>query len=97
MHKQNAIQDTSLVAYFRISPSLNRKEQQVLEVLKRIYPHNRTNREVAENLRWDICRVTGRTNSLVKKGMVEHSTVRKCRITGFKAIGWAATPEAVGE
>ena len=80
------ISQTSLMAYEKLKPNMNRRENQVLEALKEIQPA--TNKMISLHLHWDINRVTGRTNSLVKKGIVECKFTAKCPITKNTAKFW---------
>lgn len=79
-------QDTSRKAYQAIKASLGEKQRQVYEVLKRIGPS--TNRELAEELGWEINRVTPRVHELLVDDLVQLHSRRSCTITGFTAIAW---------
>ena len=69
------MQGTSLEAYDEIKDSLPKREAQVLRVIATHQPCS--NQDIADHLFWAINRVTGRTNSLVKKGIVvEHDKAK---------------------
>ena len=59
---------TSLEAYNSILPDLQKKEKQVIACLFMIGPS--TNEEIGNYLGWAVNRITGRTNSLLKKGIL---------------------------
>jgi hypothetical protein len=44
--------------------------------------------EISEALKWSINRVTGRTNEMVKRGLVEEAGERACKITTRKVKSW---------
>ena len=81
------MKQTSLDAYEHITPELQKKEEEVLEAFREL-GGSATNAEVANHLGVFPNNVTGRTNSLVKKGLLEEGESRKCNITGYKAIEW---------
>lgn len=82
------IQQTSLEAYAQAKRNLGEKQQIVLELLRRTYPLDFTNMEIAYVLGWPINRVTPRVYELRQMGYVSASRKRKCDITGFNAIAW---------
>lgn len=59
---------TSLEAYESIRDDLQPKEMVVFGIIKMNQPCS--NQHIAMALGWEINRVTGRTNSLVEKGVV---------------------------
>ena len=80
------MQDTSLKAYKDILDTLGDKQRQVLETIK--YFGICTDRMISESLRWNINSVTGRTNELVKLGIIEDKLKQKCPISGRTSIWW---------
>lgn len=58
---------TSILAYDSIV-SLGEKQAEVLEKIEELQPVS--NKQIARALRWEINRVTGRTNELHKLGLV---------------------------
>ena len=86
-YKARAMQQTSLLAYHEyVKPTLPERQQAVFSVIYSMGPI--TNKEVAARLMLDPCQVTGRTNELVKKGLVGEACKRRCKITGKTAIAW---------
>jgi hypothetical protein len=80
-------QETSKAVYFaEILPTLSDRHQKVLKYLATV--ENATNMEISEALKWSINRVTGRTNELVKRGLVEFALERQCKITSRKVNAW---------
>ena len=63
------MQGTSLDAYRTIKGKLNHKEQAVFDQLQ--VSGGCTNEKLSDLLGWSINRVTGRTKSLVDKGLVK--------------------------
>ena len=81
------IAQTSLMAFRSLSEdSLNRMEKRVFEAIKRLY--NPNNKEVAEFLGWSINRVTGRVNSLYKKGIIRLDGFKHDKDTGRLTKSW---------
>lgn len=89
------MQQTSLEAYTSLASSgkLNANETLVYDVFK-TRPWGYTNYQIAEILHWSINRVTGRTNSLVKKGKLTKADVVRNIQTGKNNIVWAL-PELI--
>jgi DNA-binding NarL/FixJ family response regulator len=81
------IQQTSLMAYDEIRPSLQKREMEVLEVIKKAR-FGITNNEISKFLNLPINCITGRTNSLVKKKKVKNSGKRLCFYTKKMCIIW---------
>ena len=80
-------QDTSLQAYFtEVLPTLSDRHQEVLKYLATV--DNATNMEISEALKLSINRVTGRTNEMVKRGLVEEAGERPCKIMTRKVKSW---------
>jgi len=78
---------TSLNAYHgEIKETLGERQRQVKAVLAT--QKDATNSELAELLKWQINRVTGRTNELRDKNEVELSCIRECKITGRQCKAW---------
>lgn len=94
------MQSTSLTAYQNLTSKLPSKRQQVYNVIRTYSRSNRlngawatgvTNQEIKFLLGWEICSVTGRTNSLVKDGLVRPQQKRRCRVhPESEAIAWEA-------
>ena len=63
------MQQTSLIAYFFNFSKLQSNELIVYDVIKTV--NGITNHEISQYLGWEINRVTGRTNSLIKKGLID--------------------------
>lgn len=80
------MQDTSLQAFYGLHHQLNRREHQLLEVLKMIQPAS--DRDLAYKLDWEPNMVTGRRNSLVAKGVVEESHKARSPVTRKLVIYW---------
>lgn len=81
------IQETSKQVYFHeVKPTLGDRQKRVYEVLNGY--NDLTNKELASLLGWEINTVTPRVNELVKLGLVEEVTKRKCRASGRTAIAW---------
>ena len=80
------IQETSLMAYLEIVPSIGAKQKVVFNA---ICSHNGiTNMELAAELRWSINRVTPRVHELRRIGLVKLKEKRNCNITGRLAMAW---------
>jgi len=80
------IQETSLMAYLEIVPSIGAKQRVVFDA---ICSHNGiTNMELATELGWSINRVTPRVHELRKIGLVKLKEKRNCNITGRLAMSW---------
>lgn len=80
------IQSTSLEAFESIQPVILRKREIVLKAIQ--FLGSCTNNEISDYLDWQINRVTGRVNELVKKGLVKESGRRPCSVTKYMAITW---------
>lgn len=84
---EHAIQQTSLFVYHNeVKPTLGDRQKIIYEVLKS--GSNFTNQEVADRLGFQINTVTPRMNELVKLGVVELATKRKCNRTGRTCCAW---------
>jgi ATP/maltotriose-dependent transcriptional regulator MalT len=81
------IQQTSLMAYDEIRPSLQKREMEVLEVIKKA-KIGITNNEISHYLSLPINCITGRTNGLVKKGKVKNGGKRFDFFTKKLCIIW---------
>lgn len=86
---------TSLEAFTKMQKSnkLGINEKIVYEVFSN-RPWGYTNFQVSEILGWPINRVTGRTNSLVRRGLLVRAGVTVNFVTGMKNIVWAV-PELI--
>ena len=84
------IQQTSLEAYQSVP--LQRREKQVLDVIKQIQPCS--NRDIAKFLGWEINSITGRTNGLCSKGVVIEFD--KQVQNGRKVIRWVCADKQLG-
>lgn len=78
-------QQTSLLAYESIL-KLGNKQKQVYDVIKHL--GKATNRMIAKELGLEINQVTGRTNELVKSGLVADAKKDICPIGGKLSIFW---------
>lgn len=76
---------TSKSAYDSIRDSLGAKQRQVYDVIRRNEPV--TNEQIAYLLGWEINRVTGRVNELVKMGFVAQMGHAKTK-SGRNAKAW---------
>ncbi len=84
-------QSTSLEAYYsQVVPHLGYSQSKVYRVLEDATRKgfDMTNMELARLLKWSINRVTPRVKELRTQGLVVKGQVRKCGVTGNKAIGW---------
>ena len=81
------IQQTSLLAYEDLKPSLQKREAQVLEVIKKAKA-GITNNEISRYLHLPINCITGRTNTLVKKGLVYNLQKRPDLYTKKLSFVW---------
>jgi DNA-binding MarR family transcriptional regulator len=68
MMTKTRMMNSSLDAYYSKAAKLQANEEEVLRVLQDLGPL--TNRELSDALGWKINRITGRTNSLRKKGLL---------------------------
>lgn len=82
-----SVQDTSLLAFIDIEPSLSER-QQIIYALLRLYPDGLTNMEIGKHLGWSINRVTPRVFELRSYGLVKTSGHRVCSVTGRNAYAW---------
>jgi hypothetical protein len=78
-------QDTSRQAYEKTKPQLNAKQIIIRNFLKRHYPKDYTNAEIAFEIGYTINRITPRTGELVKLGEIERLPARECNRTGNNA------------
>lgn len=85
------MQTTSLEAYAHIQDKLQPREKEVIEVLSRMSPM--CDRDMAKALDWEINMLTGRRNSLVKKGVVVEAYKSKSYVTGKTVIYWMLKPK----
>lgn len=69
------MQQTSLFAYYKLKEEneLGRRERQVYDLFKQC--GNMTNQEISIRLDLPINHITGRTNSLVKYGLLEKKEI----------------------
>jgi hypothetical protein len=85
------IASTSLKAYIEdVKPTLQKREKAVLGAL--LTAGAKTNSELSNYLQWPINCVTGRTNRLVKLGVIKEVRKRKCSVTGMLAKEWDIAP-----
>jgi hypothetical protein len=77
---------TSMLAYVGITPTIQEREQQVLEALRQL--GTASNMELAQHLRWSVNRVTGRTFLLRQKGIVIDAGISECSITKQSVHKW---------
>ena len=90
---KTAMRATSLDAYQHLQPRLGWAQREVYKLLRSatLWDRDMTNMEIARALRWSVNRVTGRTNELVKAGLVKPCRRRRCGVTGHQAIAWRTT------
>lgn len=84
-------QATSRLAYQQVEATLGRRQQEVLEALKR--KPLQTNNELAAFLGWPINIITPRVKELRELSKVAQNGTRPCRITGRTAMVWEAIEE----
>ena len=84
------MQTTSLSAYDSILADLPRRKRQVYEVLARLGPMS--NMQIAIELNLPINYITGRTNSLVKDGLVREYDKTLDLISNMPVIRWSVVP-----
>jgi predicted transcriptional regulator len=81
------MRDTSLSAYSNyILPRIAACERKVLEVIMRY--DGITNREIAVQLGVSPSDISGRTNSLVKQGVVVDAGKKICSVTQKRVLQW---------
>ncbi len=81
------MQGTSLNAYAELEKKgLALTQEAVLDTIE-LYG-TICNNEIAKILCWEINRVTGRVNELVKLGILEAKEKRPSRVTGRLSIAW---------
>lgn len=85
------MQQASLEAYASIP--LQRREEEVLNVIRRLQPCD--NLKIAKELGYQINQVTGRTNGLMKKGLITDYDKAKNE-NGRMAIRWITTSKQLG-
>jgi DNA-binding MarR family transcriptional regulator len=85
-----SVASTSRQAYAKLQPKIGEKQQRVYEVIYQ--SDNITNNEIAQLLGWEINRVTGRVNELVKLGLVEFVGTRACMVKGTTCKTWRIKP-----
>jgi Mn-dependent DtxR family transcriptional regulator len=81
------MQQTSLNSYFFYFEKLQKREEEVLKVIKKA-PNGITNNEISAYLGLKINQITGRTNGLFKKGLVKINEKRPDLYTGNTSIAW---------
>ena len=83
------IRSTSLTTYLNeIAPTLGARQINVCEVFERAPDRDFTNSELAAALGWGINRVTGRVKELRGYGILKHSRIRSCGVTGRAVHAW---------
>ena len=83
-------QPTSILAFYeKVLPELNQKQN---EVFRTLYCSEEplTNMELAVKMGWSINRVTPRVLELRLRKLVTVGQIRKCSVTGNRAIAWVA-------
>jgi Mn-dependent DtxR family transcriptional regulator len=80
------MQETSLLAYFCLQPTISDKQKMVFETIRS--NERITNMEIANKLNWSINRVTPRVKELREQGLVILDGYRECHITGHTACLW---------
>lgn len=84
-------EETALEAYFKILPSLGRRQQAVFRALLEYVQKFRrapTSQEVASLMSKDRSSVSNRLSELAKKGCVHQAEKRRCTQTGNTAETW---------
>jgi len=79
--------DTSLDAFQSIKPTIGTREAVVYDVIQ--YLKKPTNAEISKFLGLPINSITGRTNGLVRKGLVKDAGKRICKVTGNEVHTWS--------
>ena len=89
------MQETSLESYREVKKTLGKRQKEVMDVFNNAHfnahPAGFTNSEIADFLGWGINRVTPRVLELRKQGLLELNGIRKCRVTGRRAMVWIGT------
>ncbi len=80
---------TSIVAYHKIKPELGARQQTVLDALSEL--GRASNQDLADYLRWEINKITPRSNELVKMGKMEADGIKMGRF-GHSVKVWKVTP-----
>lgn len=77
------IRDTSLQAYITetVNGNINRNEKLIYELIKE-YDEGISNYEISQKTGKPINSITGRTNSLIKKGLIEINGKKTNLVTG---------------
>ena len=68
---------TSILAHNSIK-ELGNKQMEVLTKIEEIQPCS--NKQIAQSLKWEINRVTGRVNELAKKGLIKSERLARNNI-----------------
>lgn len=89
------ITSTSLAAFNSLRPQLNNREKSVIDVLDNSQSPM-SDRDICNALGWEINQVTGRRNSLVKKGIVKEAYKNRSFITGKIVSYWKLVPRQQG-
>ena len=92
MTSNHAMQETSLDAWHEIQPRLAQSQARVYALIAAATRQgmDMTNMEVARALGWSINRVTPRVKELRDDGHVYLWRVRRCGVTGRRAMAWRA-------
>lgn len=99
------VRTTSAAVYRDLQPSLQRREQIVLDALTAWQGPRPTSYELtrwlqADHLAFDVNSCRPRISALVDKGLLEPGPKRSCRVTGKTAFTWivvAPRPEPYRE
>lgn len=91
----NNVRQTSILAYTEAKKDLGRKQSEVLQALRDIYPA--TNLHIAEHLGWAINSVTPRVLELRNKRRVVEVKKDIDPRTGRKSIFWRPHQMEAGE
>lgn len=86
-----SVVQTSILAYERVTPTLQARETAVLTALKALGVAS--NMELSRELGWSVNRVTGRTYSLRAKGVIEDAGISECKVTGSSVHKWTIKKE----
>lgn len=89
------VQETSLDAFLSILPSLNRRQNEILNLFSSRPDEDLTNREIAKLLGWSVCSVTPRVCELRDKSVLELARKRKCSVTNMTVYAWRLKQEHV--
>ena len=91
MRKKKAIRETSLDAYLKVKPFINKSQMKVLDAIEELDAP--TDMEIAKHLKMDIRGIGPRRHELMKMKMIKSDGKRKCSITDRMAMTWMINSE----